>query len=88
MADRSHALCALLGAALLAAPSGALGQAANSTGSPPEKMICKKVAETGSLVRKTKVCLTRDQWNRSATRGQEYSRELQETLRTRPAGGT
>jgi hypothetical protein len=88
MADRSHALCALLGATLLAAPSVALGQAADATGNPPEKMICKKVAETGSLVRRTKVCLTRDQWNRSASRGQEYSRDLQENLRTRPAGGT
>lgn len=87
MPDRYRALSALLGMSLLATPGAALAQSAVASGRPPEKMICKRVAETGSHVKKTKVCLTRDQWNRSATRHQEYGRDLQDTLRTKPAGG-
>jgi hypothetical protein len=49
--------------------------------------VCKKVAETGSLVKKTKVCLTREQWEGSATRHQDYGRDLQDTLRSKSGGG-
>lgn len=86
MPDRLRASCAFLSISLLAAPIPAFAQSANASGKPAEKMICKKVAETGSLVKKTKVCLTRDQWNRAATRGQEYGREMQEGLRSSPNG--
>ena len=88
MPDRSRALCAFVSMSLLAAPGAAMAQSTVASGKPPEKLICKKVAETGSHVKKTKVCLTRDQWNRSATRHQDYGRDLQDTLRTKPVGGT
>lgn len=51
-----------------------------------QKVICKKVAETGSLVKRTKVCLTRDQWNRSAENHRRYGEQLQDELRGRPGG--
>jgi hypothetical protein len=50
------------------------------------KLVCKRIAETGSLVKKTKVCLTREQWSRSAENYSKYAEELQDGLRTRPCG--
>jgi hypothetical protein len=58
-----------------------------ATDASKEKLVCKKIAETGSLVKKTKVCLTREQWEGSATRHQDYGRDLQESLRAKPGGG-
>jgi hypothetical protein len=71
---------------LLAVPAAAPALQAVTDGSKP-KLICKKIAETGSHVRKTKVCLTRDQWEGSATRHQDYGRDLQDSLRSKPGGG-
>ncbi len=75
--------------ALSVSAQAALGAAPaefKDPGDKPEKMICRSTLETGSLVRKTKVCLTRKQWQESAERNQDYGRDLQETLRTRPCG--
>ncbi len=86
MPSFNRTLGALMGLSLLAMPGAASAMQAKTAEKQPDKMVCKKVGETGSLVKKTKVCLTRSQWERSATRGSEYSRELQEGLRGRPSG--
>jgi hypothetical protein len=71
---------------LLAVPAAAPALQA-ATDASKAKLVCKKVAETGSLVKKTKVCLTREQWEGSATRHQDYGRDLQDTLRSKSGGG-
>jgi protein TonB len=45
-------------------PSNApqLASAAASTGSDPDRIICKRTARTGSLVARTKQCMTARQW--------------------------
>jgi hypothetical protein len=71
---------------LLALPATAPALQTSTEGAKA-KLVCKKIAETGSHVRRTKVCLTRDQWEGSATRHQDYGRDLQESLRSKPGGG-
>jgi hypothetical protein len=41
------------------------------------KIICKREAELGSLVRKKKTCLTRAEWKRVAEGAQDTTRRLQ-----------
>lgn len=74
----------ILGAA--AVPAVAAEQAAKAEASDGERIICRKMEDTGSLVRKTKVCLTRDQWRQSGDNGEKYARELADGLRTKPGG--
>jgi hypothetical protein len=75
--------------ALLALPGAALsaGETSAVTEKKPEKLVCRKLSETGSLVKKNKVCLTRAQWERSQSYHSEYGAKLQDDLRGRPAGG-
>ena len=76
-----------LSVAGLAAPAFAAEPAAQPA--PPaaeEKKVCKRVTETGSLVRKTKVCLTRAQWQKSADGHRGYAQDMQDALRTRSGG--
>ena len=78
--------CSLvLGAALIAAPAQASGGTSEAS-ADQEELVCKKVLETGSLVRKTKVCLTRAQWEKQARGHSQYGRDLQDALSTRPCG--
>ena len=79
---------ALAGALLLPAPL--LAQAGQIAVTPPDsqKLVCKKKSETGSLVKKTKLCLTRAQWSRAADNHKKYAEELQDGLRTRPCAET
>ena len=66
---------------LLAGPAYALGQ-----GQPQlerekperEKRVCKKIYETGSLVKAKKVCLTTGQWNKVRDDAQRLSRNIVE----------
>ncbi len=48
---------------------------------PGQKMVYKKITEMGSLVKRTKVCLTRAQWNRPAENYRRFSEQLQDDLR-------
>jgi hypothetical protein len=75
-------------ALLLSASAPALAQPNQAAQASPsdEKLICKKWAPIGSLVKTNKVCLTRKQWARSAENHKNYAAELQERLRTRPCG--
>ena len=51
-----------------------------------EKKVCKRITETGSLARVTKVCLTRAEWERSARGHQGYAQDMQDSLRGKPGG--
>ena len=76
-----------LSIASLGAPAFAADQAAQPAAPAEEKKVCKRIADSASLVRKTKVCLTRAQWKHSADGHRGYAQEMQDALRTRPAGG-
>lgn len=79
------AVCAV--PALAAEPAKSMVEPQNTGASAEsQKVLCKKIAETGSLVKRTKVCLTRAQWNRSAENNRRYGEQLQDDLRGRPAG--
>jgi hypothetical protein len=71
--------------ALGSASAAVAAQQSGSETAEAPKLICKKSLETGSLVKKTKVCLTREQWARSARGNEQYARELAEDLRPKSA---
>jgi len=77
-------------AAALLLPTPLLSQTGQMALAPADsqKLVCKKKLETGSLVKKTKLCLTRAQWSRAAENHKQYSQELQDGLRTRPCAET
>lgn len=52
-----------------------------------EKLICKKWADTGSLVVRKRECHTREDWNRIADSQQRGARLLADGLTGRPCGG-
>lgn len=73
-----------LALAILFAPTPAQPEpieAAKLAASQDEK-ICRKFAETGSLVRKIKTCRTRAEWRRIEEGAQETGRSLQTLLST------
>ncbi len=43
----------------------------------PNKVRCKSQVETGSLVRKAKVCRTEAEWRRLSETGRERTQEMQ-----------
>lgn len=55
---------ATLSAALLAAGTQGATPPAVTAAAEPEKMICRKYDEIGSLVKKKRVCHTRADWRR------------------------
>lgn len=61
---KGTAFSAFLGLALLAGAPALAADAAGATPAKPvkEKLICKSRPETGSLVKKSKQCFTRDEW--------------------------
>jgi hypothetical protein len=69
--------------ALLASPLAAQASepAKAATASDPDKVICKRQFETGSLVKSTKTCMTRREWERQASQ----SRDLGDTLQSHVA---
>ena len=79
----------LIALSMVGVAAPALAAEPNSQPAAPaeEKKVCKRIADSASLVRKTKVCLTRAQWKHSADGHRGYAQEMQDALRTRPAGG-
>ena len=69
-----------------AAPASAAETAAKAEASGKDRFVCRKLEETGSLVKKTKVCLTREQWTRSSENHEKHARDLADGVRTKPAG--
>jgi hypothetical protein len=61
--------CLLLAALLIGLPAGAIASGPQSdtrerADDPPDKRICKRFLETGSLVRGYRVCKTKSEWER------------------------
>ena len=80
---------AALASATLAGPVAAAdtpgaAQAANSV--DDNRIICRKTAEVGSLVRKKKECYTKAEWDRLAEAHQRGTKRLQDELSTRSVG--
>ena len=81
-----------LGAGMFAAPAIAgdntaskTAVAAGATADPMDQVVCKSSLETGSLVRQTKRCYTRRQWNKLGESARRGGRNLQENGTGRPA---
>ena len=76
---------AVIGA--LHAAAGAAGPAASAEravgNSDPERIVCRKTLETGSLVRKNKQCFTLAEWDRIYA----ANREGNEKTRNQLSGG-
>lgn len=53
----------------------------------PEKKICRKTLETGSLVKKTRQCFTRAEWARIAEAARTGAQYIVDNGMGRPAGG-
>ena len=69
-----------------AMPAIAAQQPGATEKSDEQEIVCRRLEETGSLVKKTKVCLTRAQWRRSTQNHSKYAEELADGLRTKPGG--
>jgi hypothetical protein len=68
------------GAAGAAETAGA-AQAANATGD--DRIICRKTAEVGSLVKRKKECFTKREWDQIAEAHQRGAKKLQDGLSER-----
>ena len=76
-------LSTVLAVAVIAAPAGA--QAPESAAPDQPKLICKKTLETGSLVRKRKQCMTKEDWDKVAASQQAGARKMVDELAGRCA---
>lgn len=75
----------LIGAALAVVHTAALAAdpapAERSVGnSDPDKIICRKTLETGSLVRKNKQCFTRAEWDKIYAANREGNEKTRNQL--------
>lgn len=57
--------------------AGKAAAPATATGEDPDEVICKRQLRTGSLVAKSKVCMTRKEWTLATRRTQDEWGELQ-----------
>ncbi|MGA9581578.1 MAG: hypothetical protein WBR13_06385 [Allosphingosinicella sp.] len=69
------AALALLGAGPVMAQSHEHTGAVSET---PEKIVCKRVVETGSLVRGKRTCKTQAAWDRDGEAARKQVREIQD----------
>ncbi len=72
---------------LLAASDQVSAAAATQVPNPPEKMICKRFIETGSLVKGYSVCKTKQDWARSRERIRQSIGGI-DSCRDRAEGGS
>jgi len=66
-----------LGALMIAAPAAAEPAPAATA----EKLICKRIADTGTLARKRRQCLTAREWERIAEEARVNGRHIQDAMR-------
>ena len=82
-------ICALLATGGALAPVSAIAKESELEGKvmpDGEKILCRRVAETGSLVRKSKKCYTRAQWDRIAEAAKVNATRMQSDHTSAPAG--
>ena len=75
---------ALIAGAAAAADTPGAAQAANAVND--NRVICKKTLETGSLVRRTKQCFTKAEWDQIAETHRRGNEKMVDGLTTRPSG--
>lgn len=51
---------------------------AETSVSNPDKIVCKRIIETGSLVKGKRTCKTRAAWSRDAEEGRKKVQEIQD----------
>jgi hypothetical protein len=68
---------------LLMVAAGAAAQQSPVPTTAKAKLVCKRMAETGSLVAKKKDCRTRQEWERMAEEEGRGGRDLVESNRPR-----
>ncbi len=49
---------------------------------PLDKVVCRRILETGSLVKGKRVCLTRREWALASEKGSDRAREMQTLIST------
>ena len=54
---------------------------------PDQKIKCRRIEITGSLVRKERVCKTVAEWRANAESGNQNARDVVDHSRGRPSGG-
>lgn len=69
-------------AAAAQAPSGA----ASTDGPDPNQRVCRNLGETGSRLARTRVCLTRAQWEERRRETRQNVERAQTTRVERPSG--
>lgn len=88
-----HLAAVLVPVSIAALSAAGLAQTASPEANDPAKQrrICRNVANPGSLAGRRRVCLTREEWDRSAEehrrRGEEWIR-AQDSCSLRAEGGT
>ena len=87
---RSIIIAAMLlaGAPALAQSGGQQGarQADGGSQGDSERLICKRFAETGSLVKKRKVCYTAREWTARNDAERDAATTWVEGMRSKPSG--
>ena len=53
---------------------------------PNQRIRCRRVDVTGSLIKRGRVCRTVAEWNRQITNGNETARDVVDYSRSRPGG--
>jgi hypothetical protein len=63
-----------------------MADAATAQAAPPanplDKVICRRILETGSLVKGKRICLTRREWALASEKGSDRAREMQTLINT------
>src|SRR5688572_8096350 len=77
---RIRVAAAIIAASLLIPTLASAGEATSAEQAERDKIICRKTAEVGSLVRKKKECYTKAEWDQIAEIQQRGAKKTQEGL--------
>ena len=77
----------IAGTMLLAGPAAANDQTTADASNEDSRIICKKLGETGSLVKKNKQCFTQAEWDRIAESQRRGAERLVHDLTTKKGDG-
>ena len=76
----------LFGPVFLLALAPAAPAASTQPLADPEKVVCRRISETGSRLGSSKICLTRAQWAEKQRLDQEEVKRLQANIGRCPGG--
>lgn len=83
-------LLAAAASALCAVPAVGVSAQNPAAGTPSpqkERRICRTSVDTGSFARRTRTCMTSEQWRRSEEGNRNLAQEMQDNNRGTPNGG-